>query len=667
MVSLTGLETRSDLQQIVWLKSLIRSIKTYDSDTISITNDATVTSICEGHLKSRLAKHADRMSSLQYSGAATLSSMSTGKIIELLKASDCIEDEIRTLSANLDSTTIRDLLMDLRMPYFILRAFLHYPSDTELEALEDARAEMDIDEVILAKEYHLRSKNSSVQSEGLLRLDDLKLSIDRDASITRSSPGENKHIMIERKEPPKGGLKLLDTYRPKQLQIQSDMVGFISSFKSITNDVLDGLNWDNVLVAGDIILKTLLQVAPPNASDKKVKDRGFEDWGIDIYVYGLGPIEANRKVREIYEVWNRNLPTTNTQRLVVKDTRAIIFLADFPYPRLQVVVKLFTSSLQVLSCINCDECALGYNGKDVFMLPRCVRALETGYSIFRTESVWSDFWRGDSSEITGATLEARGFQYAARGFGLRILPSTIKQIEKDYPLAYTRNPSTTRGGDDIGYSHYHRDPPFYRWDNRFEVANFSVDIDMTNSDSFLWMRTSICNAIGIPFQQTGWSNYLTRRIRTQVYGHDLDAVMEKQITMPIMIPHDLEHTVHQYMDAALSDAGVLDDGSYRVLIPVHVAGQGTTIIPDLPDTVGPPGNVRYWVLANETIWAGVDHRIDAVFEILGALCRYHDFHNNGPMGLPTDVRLTYLARDLQSWLPPSRIDNRTTGDIQRSW
>ena len=172
------------------------------------------------------------------------------------------------------------------------------------------------------------------------------------------------------------------------------------------------------------------------------------------------------------------------------------------------------------------------------------------------------------------------------------------------------------------------------------------------------------------------SNYLTRRIRTHVYGDHLDFLMEKQITIPIRIPHDLEQTVNQYISAALSDAGVLNDGSYRVLIPVHVAGQGTSIIPDLQDIDGPPGNLRYWVLSNETMWTGIDPRIDAVFEILLALFRSNFVTDTFPMTPRTpdnDFALSTLARllrDLRSRLPrlpPDWMDDKIIENGQRSW
>lgn len=59
------------------------------------------------------------------------------------------------------------------------------------------------------------------------------------------------------------------------------------------------------------------------------------------------------------------------------------------------------------------------------MLPRCARALETGYSTFTMDLIWGHHL-GDRR----ATQEIRVFKYADRGFGMRILPSYVRSLEE---------------------------------------------------------------------------------------------------------------------------------------------------------------------------------------------------------------------------------------------
>lgn len=71
-----------------------------------------------------------------------------------------------------------------------------------------------------------------------------------------------------------------------------------------------------------------------------------------------------------------------------------------------------------------DPCAIGFNGKEVLMLPRCARALETGYSVFTTDLV-EGHHLGDRRE----TQLPRVYKYADRGFGIRILPQYLRTLK----------------------------------------------------------------------------------------------------------------------------------------------------------------------------------------------------------------------------------------------
>ena len=73
-----------------------------------------------------------------------------------------------------------------------------------------------------------------------------------------------------------------------------------------------------------------------------------------------------------------------------------------------------------------DACAIGFDGSHVFMLPRCARAIETGYSVFTMDLVWGHHL-GDRR----ASQDSRIFKYADRGFGIRLLPSYARSIEEE--------------------------------------------------------------------------------------------------------------------------------------------------------------------------------------------------------------------------------------------
>lgn len=145
-----------------------------------------------------------------------------------------------------------------------------------------------------------------------------------------------------------------------------------------------------------------------------------------------------------------------------------------------------------------------------------------------------------------------------------------------------------------------------------------------------------------------------------MFGPDIDSVFEKQITMPVIIPYDLEQFLVQTMSDALDEAGLSDGQSDPFLIPVHEQGKGTAIIPDLQDTAGPTGNVRVWVIGNESMWAGIDRRIDEVFEILWALFHWHNSATADQYYVRLDqgAALVHLATSFRQRLPP-RLDAST--------
>jgi hypothetical protein len=73
----------------------------------------------------------------------------------------------------------------------------------------------------------------------------------------------------------------------------------------------------------------------------------------------------------------------------------------------------------VLLNFDLDQCAVGWTGSQVLLLPRCARALETGYSVFTTDLVYGHYLSNRR-----ATQEMRVFKYADRGFGI-LFPASL--------------------------------------------------------------------------------------------------------------------------------------------------------------------------------------------------------------------------------------------------
>jgi hypothetical protein len=367
-------------------------------------------------------------------GAASLLSTTAARLIELLESSDNFLLDVQTLARNLNSSTLLVILKDPRLPYVALRSFMNLPANCgPANAAETAKSSVDIDEAILANEGYIRSRGDerNKDGKGLVRLSDAE-AIFGDSTVKRDAITQELVRVIVRKEPPKGGFEFFNAKRSRSLQIQPSTEAFISTFNRITRGILRGLNWDNVLVAGGIVLTSLLHVDPVRDGDP-----GVQDCDIDMYIYGLTPSEANEKVKEVYRVWARNLfiYTNNVQKVVVKNSKTITFLAGYPNRRIQIILKSLSSPTAALLNFDLDACALGFDGTDVLMLPRCARALETGYSTFTMDLIWGHHLRDRRS-----TQDIRVFKYATRGFGIRILPSYVKSLEVNYYKHETHPP-----------------------------------------------------------------------------------------------------------------------------------------------------------------------------------------------------------------------------------
>lgn len=123
----------------------------------------------------------------------------------------------------------------------------------------------------------------------------------------------------------------------------------------------------------------------------------------------------------------------------MKNARTLTFLTKYPNRRIQIILKIVPSPTDVLLNFDLDACALGFDGSQIFMLPRFVRALETGSSMFTMDLIWGHRFRN-----RGASQKTRLCKYAERGFGIRVSPSYARSLESTLPLR------SKAGSDPIG-------------------------------------------------------------------------------------------------------------------------------------------------------------------------------------------------------------------------
>ncbi|KAF8319265.1 hypothetical protein DL93DRAFT_2164483 [Clavulina sp. PMI_390] len=283
---------------------------------------------------------------------------------------------------------------------------------------------VDIDEWILQNERVLRDEKKRDWRWGLVNL-----FANADVVLPTSSTSDQSRNIHR---PNLSGKILLDQRRLTILPIQPSLEKYLAAFDHLTGGLLKDLNWDHVFVAGGMPLSTLL------CTDLEEDAEKYKDSDIDMYVYGLDPVAANQKVDHIYRTWLANLPP-DSEPHVLRNSRTITFLATYPIKRIQIVLKLVTHPKEVLLNFDLDQCAVGFDGEDVWMLPRAARALETGYSVFTMDIVHGHYL-GDRR----ASQDHRIIKYADKGFGVRFLPSYLESLNTHVDGINRKSWSTSR-------------------------------------------------------------------------------------------------------------------------------------------------------------------------------------------------------------------------------
>ncbi|KAK0225165.1 hypothetical protein EDD85DRAFT_980515 [Armillaria nabsnona] len=329
-------------------------------------------------------------------------------------------------SQTVDKGSLKDIWTWSRLPYSVRCAGLEAELNIEggngstTGARENKRVRVerqdelvaDADEWILKNEGHLRFLSRKAKSSpnfwtyGLVRIEDLPIVLSDGAFTVMPY---NIAIKVTRSDVSSlPGFTVLGERRKSAVYLQPTIKAFKSCWDIMTDNVLRGLNWDNVFVAGGLVFGTLLT---PNKAEEWIAS------DIDLYIYGLNVKQANDKIRHIEEVYKSNLPA-GSPFLVVRNSQTITFYSAWPKKRVQIVLKLVNSPREVLLNFDLDVCAAGYDGENVWMLPRFVRAMETGTSIFTMDLI-NGHYLGDRK----ATRDPRVFKYANKGYGIRILPS----------------------------------------------------------------------------------------------------------------------------------------------------------------------------------------------------------------------------------------------------
>ena len=153
-----------------------------------------------------------------------------------------------------------------------------------------------------------------------------------------------------------------------------------------------------------------------------------------------------------------------------------------------------------------------------------------------------------------------------------------------------------------------------------------------------------------------------------MHGPDLASIQRKQITIPMQIPAELETYIYESILSKI-------DPRHQWLIPVHDPSKHDpqlACLPSLPDNFGERGNPRYWVLSNESMWAGQQFGFDQLSDILWALHEWFTFTGNSsragfadPHDMATPECLFGIVQYLRRQIGPHPYVSSADDDIRR--
>ncbi|KAE8212912.1 hypothetical protein CF327_g3514 [Tilletia walkeri] len=176
---------------------------------------------------------------------------------------------------------------------------------------------------------------------------------------------------------------------------------FRRAFDRFGGSVLKDLDWNNVGVAGGSMLACLTSTE---------FGKFLRNSDIDLFIWGLDAKEMQRKLEHIKKTIVTNVPNFASTYRIERSAGAMTFIPRlYDYGRkIRVVLRGFSNPAEILSSFDLDPACILFDGHQVWLSLRALRAFFTGYTI-TTGAISSSF-------------AARIVKYATRGYGIRVQP-----------------------------------------------------------------------------------------------------------------------------------------------------------------------------------------------------------------------------------------------------
>ncbi|KAJ3254575.1 Protein mono-ADP-ribosyltransferase parp4 [Boothiomyces macroporosus] len=197
---------------------------------------------------------------------------------------------------------------------------------------------------------------------------------------------------------------------------------FKKQWHHLTGGVFQDIDLNNLFFAGGAVLAALQPFDPSKDINEQLIEKGYYNSDIDIFVYGISdPEEATERVQKFCE----DIQTQVDDVLFVRNHNTLTIVREYPLRQIQVIFRLYKSPSEILMGFDIDCCCVGYDGNDVYGIPRFFGAVTYQRNVV-------DLSRRSPS------YEYRLYKYSKRGFGVLIKDRKIdiEEIDMDVDELY---------------------------------------------------------------------------------------------------------------------------------------------------------------------------------------------------------------------------------------
>ncbi|KAJ3321848.1 hypothetical protein HDV06_003850 [Boothiomyces sp. JEL0866] len=178
----------------------------------------------------------------------------------------------------------------------------------------------------------------------------------------------------------------------------------------ITGGIFENMDLSNLFFAGGAVLAALQPFDPSKDINEQLLDNGYYNSDIDIFVYGIEDVvEATKRIQEFCKEIQSYL---GDNVLFVRNRYSLTIVREYPLRQIQAIFRLYKSPAEVLMGFDIDCCSVGFDGHEVYGIPRFFEAVT-----YQRNTV--DISRRSPS------YEYRLYKYSKRGFGVLIKDKNV--------------------------------------------------------------------------------------------------------------------------------------------------------------------------------------------------------------------------------------------------